>query len=90
MYSLEAILDNISSGEIRTHLAKLYIAHDRFDDALQELHAAVAIDPQNCEEANNVSENPCVCMYVCINVCMDGCMDVCMYICMYILICLCN
>ena len=40
---------------LRTQLAKLYANKDRFDEAIDELHIAISLNPQDCAEATNVS-----------------------------------
>lgn len=48
---MEDTLNHVSCGHLRTQLAKLYAQQDRLNDAIDELHIAISLNPQDCTEA---------------------------------------
>lgn len=48
---LKDVLSQVSCSRLRTQLAKIYASIDEFYKALNELHTAISLNPQNCEES---------------------------------------
>jgi Flp pilus assembly protein TadD len=54
VYSLKAVLNRKPSAKLRTLLAKALASQSKYGEAVEQLHLAISLHPQDCVEASQV------------------------------------